>query len=357
MTENFSILPLILYPALALFLSLIAVPAVRALARTFDFVDKPGGRKQHDGAVPYGGGVAIFAVFGLVSFFIPAPFESSIAYFVSLALILITGVVDDKYSVNAKAKFIIHFLSAFILVIGGHTQLVTLGNLLGLGDMYLGWAVIPFSVACVVYIINAVNMMDGVDGLAGGNSLIIFLWLMVACAMFGQWDAFVSLSVMAASIVGFLVYNMRHPWRARASIFLGDAGSMALGITIAWYAIHLSQLPTAVIPPVSVAWIIALPIIDAFGLLVMRIREKRHPFDPDRRHFHHHFLNAGFSPGATTVIILAWSTILGGIGYLGVKLGVPEWMLGWAWIALWLSHAVLVMKPARFIAFLSRFTA
>jgi len=343
-----------LFIFVSLVLSLAAVPWMRRIALRYDFVDKPGGRKQHEGAVPYGGGVVIFTVFALVSLFIPAPFESSVAYFISLALILITGVIDDKWGVNAKLKFSIHFLAAFILVMGGDTQLITLGNLLGFGDMKLGWAVIPFSVACVVYIINAVNMMDGVDGLAGGNSLIVFLWLMVACAIFGEWGVFLSLGVISAALCGFLFYNMRHPGRARASIFLGDAGSMALGVTIAWYCIHLSQVPTAVIPPVSVAWIIALPIIDAFGLLVMRLREKRHPFDPDRRHFHHHFLHAGFTAGQTAVIILGYSAILGGTGYVGIMVGIPEEILGWAWVALWLSHAVLVLKPEKFISFLSR---
>lgn len=337
---------------LAFILSLICVPLVRKFALHTNFVDHPGGRKQHECVTPYGGGVAIFVVFGLLSLFIAPPFEDSWAYFIALALILITGVIDDKSGVNAKVKFGIHFLSAFILVIPGHTQLATLGNLLGFGNMGLGWMVIPFSVACVVYIINAVNMMDGVDGLAGGKSFIVFAWLMIACAFYGEWNAFLSLGLISASIAGFLFYNMRHPLRSKACIFLGDAGSMALGLTIAWYCIHLSQKPTAVIVPVSVAWIIALPIIDAFGLLVARLKDGKHPFEPDRRHFHHHFLEAGFTPGQTTLCVLAWAAVLGGIGYLGPIMGVPEPVLGWAWIALWLGHAVLVMKPEKFVQLL-----
>lgn len=334
--------------SISLLLSLLFVPVVRKIALRTDFVDHPGGRKQHEVVTPYGGGVAIFTIFGLVSIFVAPPFENSWAYFIALAMILITGVIDDKFGVNAKLKFAIHFLAAFILVIPGHTQLATLGNLLGFGDMGLGWAVIPFSVACVVYIINAINMMDGVDGLAAGNCLIVFFWLMTACAFAGQWDAFLSLAIISAAIVGFLFYNMRHPFRSKACIFLGDAGSMALGLTIAWYCIHLSQTPTAVIPPVSVAWIIALPIIDAFGLLVMRIREGRPAFEADRRHFHHHFLDAGFTPGQTTCFVLAWSAILGGIGYIGPHVGIPEPVLGWIWVLMWWGHALLVMKPEKF---------
>ncbi len=348
------VLVLLVLPVLSFILSLAAVPLVRKYSRKFDFVDRPGGRKQHEGATPYGGGIAIFTVFGFLSFFIAPPFENSWAYFLALAMILITGVIDDKRGVNAKVKFIIHFLSAFILVIPGYTQLATLGDLLGFGNMGLGWAVIPFSVACVVYIINAINMMDGVDGLAGGNCLIVFLWLLIACFFAGEWEVFMSLGLICGAVLGFLVYNMRNPWRRKASIFLGDAGSMALGLTIAWYCIHLSQQPMAIIPPVSVAWIIALPIVDAFGLLVARLSEGKHPFEPDRRHFHHHFLDNGFSPSQTTIIVLTWSAILGGIGYLGLKFGIDEPVLGWAWVTLWIGHAVLVIKSNRFSALLKK---
>lgn len=348
MFEAAPVLALTLMPLIALAMSVLMVPLVRVIAQRMNFVDRPGGRKQHDGAVAYGGGVAIFLTFGIMSFFVATPFEDSWAYFLSLAMILITGIIDDKRGVNAKLKFAIHFLSAFILVIAGHTQLVTLGNLLGFGNMGLGWAVIPFSVACVVYIINAINMMDGVDGLGGGICLIVFLWLLAAAVFAGQWSAVLSLSLIIASLIGFLIYNMRHPFRKKASIFLGDAGSMALGLTIAWYAIHLSQFPTAAIPPVSVAWIIALPIIDAFGLLVMRIYEGRPAFEADRRHFHHHFLDSGYTPGQTTCLVLLWAAILGGVGFVGLKAGIPEPVLGWAWVVLWLGHALLVTKPEIF---------
>jgi UDP-GlcNAc:undecaprenyl-phosphate GlcNAc-1-phosphate transferase len=172
----------------------------------------------------------------------------------------------------------------------------------------------------------------------------------------GWWEAFQLLSILVACLGGFLYFNMRHPWRRKASIFLGDAGSMALGLTIAWFAINLSQGPGPgpVFEPVTIAWIIALPIIDAFGLLVMRLKEKRAPFSPDRRHFHHHFLEAGFTPAQATILILAWGVFLGAVGVVGMMLGVPGPVLGWLWIVLWLSHALLVIKSASFVQFLKR---
>ncbi len=349
---SFSLSPLL--PAAALLAVLFLIPLAIRLAHRLGFVDEPGGRKQHETIVPPVGGIVIFAVFAGLSCFVDSSFGSSWAYFVALGLILLTGVIDDKNGVPAALKFSVHFLAAFIIVVPGDAQLQTLGNLLGTGELDLGLAVIPFSIACVVYIINAVNMMDGLDGLAGGKSLIIFLWLMAACAIGGWWEPFWWMSIIAGAIVGFLFYNMRHPFRKHAVIFLGDAGSMALGLTIAWFCIHLSQGENPVVAPVSVAWIIALPIIDAFGLLVARLKEGKHPFQPDRRHFHHHFIHAGFRVGQATMTILIWGAILGGIGFWGYKAGIPEPVLGWAWIGLWISHAVLTMKPDRFISAMSR---
>ena len=341
-------------PLVALALTAALIPLARALAIKGGYVDEPGGRKHHAEPVPPIGGIVIFCVFMALSFFIDPEVGDPRFFSAALMLILVTGILDDARPVPSIIKFLIHFAVGYLVVVPGGVQIETLGNLLGFGEMRLGWASVPFSIACVVYIINAVNMMDGIDGLAGGKSLIVLGWLMIAVGAHGFWEALGGIGILAGALGGFLIYNMRHPFREKANVFLGDAGSMALGLSIAWFAIGLTQGPGAVMAPVSVAWIIALPIIDAFGLLVMRIREGRNPFDPDRRHFHHHFLNAGFSVGQSTFLILGWSAVLGAVGFCGYIAGIPEPVLGWGWVALWLGHAALVMKPEPFIRLLSR---
>ncbi|OFW86988.1 MAG: hypothetical protein A3J37_05260 [Alphaproteobacteria bacterium RIFCSPHIGHO2_12_FULL_45_9] len=325
------------------------IPLICKLADRAGFVDKPDGRKQHDKAVPPLGGAVIFTTFlTYMMIFGSMPW----AVFAALALILVLGIVDDAWEVNATLKFLLHFLAAFMLVIGGGAQIHSLGNLLGFGDIHLWWLAIPFSVACVVYIQNAVNMMDGVDGLAGGYSFLVFAWLMLAEIMAFDHILNQQILILMACLGGFLVYNMRSPFLKNAKIFLGDAGSMALGLMIAWYAITLTQGQFAIMKPVSVAWIIALPIFDSFALLVTRIRAGHPPFKPDRRHFHHHFANAGFTPGQTTALILSYSALLGAIGFFGIKIGVPEYILGWGWVALWMGHTVLTLKSEKFIQLL-----
>ena len=341
-------------PIFALTACLFFIPTACRYAVRYGFVDAPGGRKTHERPVPPVGGIVIFSIFVFFSFFIGGDFGDPQSYYIALFLILITGIIDDRSGVFPWLKFLIHFLAAFVLVVVGDARIENLGDLLGMGDIELGAASIPFSIACVVYIINAMNMMDGLDGLAAGKAFIIFLWFFFGALLSGWWEPTALLLILLACLLGFLFYNFRHRQRKKAIVFLGDAGSMAIGLTIAWFSINLTQGPMPVLSPAAVAWIIALPIIDAFGLLVARLKDRKHPFHPDRRHFHHHFIDNGFNVSMSVNIILTFGFLLGAVGFFGYVFDISESILGWAWIALWLSHAVLVMYPNRFRALLAK---
>ncbi len=353
MMEAYDMVTGVLWGVAALCLTLGLVPFARALALKLNFVDQPGGRKDHAHPVPPIGGIVIFTIFLIASFFYESSFDGDRFFIAALMLVLTMGVIDDLRGIPAKIKFAVHFLAGFLVVMGGGAYLMDLGDLLGFGNItFESWGGVLFSVACVVYILNAINMMDGMDGLAAGKSLIIFIWLLIAAALSGYGVVMVPLMILIGCLVGFLFYNARHPLRKQASIFLGDAGSMSLGLCIAWFAINLTQGADPALSPISVAWIIALPIIDAFGLLVARLKDGKHPFEPDRRHFHHHFLEAGFTPAQATPLILLWGFVLGAFGYVGALYDVAEPLLGWTWIILWLGHAYLVMHPDGFVRFL-----
>ncbi len=347
-------LELIIFPLVTLGVTLFAVPYARRFALAFGFVDKPGGRKMHEEAVPPVGGLIIFSIFIVMSLLSGQDVTLNWAFYLSLVLLLVTGYVDDRYYVPASLKFLIHFTAAILIVVPGGAELRSLGNIFSTGNFGLGWAAPVFSVACVVYLINAMNMMDGLDGLAAGKSFIVLLWLMGASFFSGAMPEFLPMAVLAAALLGFLYYNMRHPFRKKACIFLGDAGSMALGLTLAWFCIKLAQGDNRVIEPISVAWILALPIVDAFGLFAMRISEKRHPFSADRRHFHHHFINAGYSDAQATTMILGIGAFFGAVGMFSLAAGVPEYIMTSLWISLWVGHTAMTMKPDGFIRFLKK---
>jgi UDP-GlcNAc:undecaprenyl-phosphate GlcNAc-1-phosphate transferase len=342
------------FPIFSFIAVLMLIPPARKIALRHGFVDEPGGRKQHKEQVPPVGGLVIFPVFIICAILAGVSLEIYWSLFAALTLLLVMGAMDDKAEITPWVKFAIQFLAAFLIVIPGHAQLVHLGDLFGLGTVWMGWFSIPLSVFCVALLINSINLMDGLDGLAAGQSVVMLFWLILACMMAGLSINAMIVGILAGALLGFLFYNMRTPWRKRANIFLGDAGSMCLGLALAWFFISLGQGSSPVITPVSVAWIIALPVMDACGQFFRRMKEGRHPFSPDRGHFHHHFRNADFSAGQTTAIIIFIGAMLGAIGYGGMLLGVPPIVLSLGWVALLAAHMVLSLNPAPFIKFLKK---
>ncbi len=353
---NFPISGMFWGPFVAFVAVLALIPLTRILALRIGLVDQPDERKMHEGAIPLIGGLVIFPVFMVVLVLSGVEIAHYLPLFFALTVLLIMGAVDDLVHLPAGVKFFIQIGVAVFIVVIGDARLYQLGNLFGFGDLGLGIMAIPFSIAAVALLINAINLMDGLDGLAAGKSFIVLGWLSLACAISGEWGVFQSMGPLMGALLGFLFYNMRHPFRDKACIFLGDAGSLGLGLVIAWFCIGLAQEPDPVVLPISIAWIVALPVMDACGQFYRRIREKRHPFSADRGHFHHHFIHAGIPVGRSTALILLLGVVLGGIGYGGILIGVPQVALTILWVMLILSHMALSQKPDEtYIKFFSHF--
>jgi UDP-GlcNAc:undecaprenyl-phosphate GlcNAc-1-phosphate transferase len=333
---------------------LAAVPLLCGLASKVGFFDLPGGRKRHERAIPPVGGLAVFPIFILMAY-LSGVNSSEAWFFAALILLLVTGTVDDRYSLPAWLKLAVQFMAAFLVVVPGNLRIHELGDLFGAGPLWTGWMAIPFSIISIVLMINAINLIDGLDGLAGGLGLIIGAWLGLCSFMSGNSEGQRLTVIFVGALAGFLVYNLRHRFRKRASVFLGNSGSLALGLTLAWLAIRLSQGEDAVIRPISVAWLLALPIYDICGQFARRISLGRHPFDPDRHHFHHHFLYAGLSDGQATAVILGISFFMGLVGVGGTWVGLPEYYLTYIWIAFLLIHIYLSMRPLRYLELLLPF--
>ena len=165
-------------------------------------------------------------------------------------------------------------------------------------------------------------MCDGLDGLSGSLTLTSMLGLGAANVLWGSYDLIIT--VMAASIAGFLCFNMRTFWRKSAWVFLGDAGSMMIGLTLTWLAISMSQGPERVISPSAALWFLMVPVFDAVSMMLRRIMRKRSPFKADKEHLHHVFLLAGFSVSETVLIMtgLSFAGVIVGLG--GVYLGLSD---------------------------------
>jgi UDP-GlcNAc:undecaprenyl-phosphate GlcNAc-1-phosphate transferase len=203
----------------------------------------------------------------------------------------------------------------------------------------------PLALFFVAGMINVVNMFDGVDGLAGGCAFIAFLWL--AAAAIGNTPEVLQVSLLfAAVLAGFLVFNLRHPWRRRATIFMGDAGSMMLGAALAWCGVKLAGIGSGTVPPVVVLWILALPIIDGTSVVIRRLLQGVNPMRADHRHLHHLLQAAGLSVTASVAVLLLAGLTLGGIGVVGWRLGLSSIVLA-AWLGIPVAlHTLLVIGLA-----------
>lgn len=301
--------------------SLIVV--LRRLTPLLKLVDRPDAiRKEHKSAIPLCGGVSIFAAFSIFCFADRQPDVLGINFWLGLLVILLMGVVDDRRPLPASLRFAMQIAMAVSLVGGASIGSLSVGMLFSGNPTLFLPVYFVVGVLFVAGLVNAWNMIDGVDGLAGGAALVALVWLMFVANFAGMTRLIMPLQILAVCLCAFLFFNMRSPWRSRASIFMGDAGSTALGATIA-YIILLLATESVAVPFPALLWLVILPVTDTLSLIVRRLAAGRNPMSADRWHLHHLLLDFGLSTAATTNTLLVISAICGGIGYLGISTGMP----------------------------------
>ncbi len=321
------------------------------IAIKIGLTDQPCSRKRHSGEIPLIGGISIFICLLLLYSWLPLSNDS---YLFAATLIVICGVIDDYKPVNFKIRILIEIIASLLIIHWGGVEIKNLGNLFGSGDILLGSFSTIFTIFTIVGGINAFNMMDGIDGLAGCVSLIAFILLSIVA--FNNLQIWALCLVFIPAIIAFLFFNIRIFGRNKASIFLGDTGSMIFGFTICWIVIIASQGENRVISPVIVLWILAIPLFDSVSIMVRRIRKGTSPFAPDREHFHHILPVAGYSVNQTLSIIVILAFSLGSLGIIGENFfKLPEWLMFFLFLSIFslyfwgMTHAWKIMKIARFL--------
>jgi UDP-GlcNAc:undecaprenyl-phosphate GlcNAc-1-phosphate transferase len=307
---------------LASLITSVLILALRAIAPRFGLLDHPGGHKRHGEPTPVIGGIAMFLALALIDTAQrELGFGDSLIW--ALGLLVVLGVIDDRRSMHPLWKMAGQALAALCVLFGDGLMLTGLGDLFGTGEVTLGLLAVPFTVFAVVGIINAANMMDGLDGLAGAVGVVALGWFAAAAFLMGLAVEVDEILILKGLLIGFLLFNMRLPWRRKAAVFMGDAGSMMLGFVLAWIAMVVSQRPGGM-PPIVAVWILALPILDALTVMIRRIRKGRNPLAPDREHLHHVLLLAGLSVEHTVVLLTVGSMLLGLAGISAWRAGVSE---------------------------------
>lgn len=289
---------------LAMVISLFLVPIVSKLAIKIGAVDKPNERKVHSKIMPRMGGLAIYIAFSVVLWLSQEMTMELIGLFIGGTVLVIVGIIDDKTDMPAKVKLLGQIVAAAI-VVGCGVRVDFMTNVF-LGNIYqLSIFSIPFTLIWIVGITNAVNLIDGLDGLAAGTSIIAAITMAIVGFASGQYVMAYLAMILAGATIGFLRYNF-YP----AEIFMGDTGSMFLGYNLSVLAIMGFAKSFTLLSLVTPLLVLAIPILDTFFAIVRRKMNNRPIFKPDKEHLHHCLLKYGFSHRDTVLIIYAVSAIL-----------------------------------------------
>jgi UDP-GlcNAc:undecaprenyl-phosphate GlcNAc-1-phosphate transferase len=308
---------------LAMAFVFVAIPLLTPLAVRLGLVDHPEGRKQHETPTPMHGGLCILAAMvTTAAIFHDISSSAATAFYLAGGLLLLVGLIDDVKDINWKVRIGAQVLAALAMIWLGGVSVQQLGDVIGIEGFSLGWLAVPVTVFVVVGMINALNMADGIDGLAGSQAVVSLLLFLCFALYAGNILAAERLLAIAGAVVGFLAWNLRRPGLPRAEVFLGDAGSMLLGFVIAWTAVRLSQNPQHPVSPVLGPWTIALPLIDCCSLILRRLKEGRSPFAGDRDHLHYLLLDAGYTPTGIVLFTALTSIVLGLGAAIALKLGM-----------------------------------
>lgn len=324
---------------------------LQPVAKRLNLLDHPAGRKDHASPIPVTGGIAIFIA--CVAMFLWADSSSRAAYsfLVAAGLLVVMGVYDDLRDLRWYWRILGQTAAALLVIYWGGVRVEQIGPVFGLGPTSLGWLSVPFTVFATIGIINAVNMIDGADGLCGLLGLAALMMLTAASIYSGNTLLAERLAVLCGALAGFLLWNMRLPWRSRAKVFLGNAGSALLGLVIAWVSFRLTQNPKHAVIPVLALWMLPIPVMDCLVLIVRRLQEGRSPFSAGRDHIHHLMLDAGFGP-TRAALHLTWFSLLCGLLAAQLKrMHMPPPLLLIGFIALCVGWYFLTKKRERAVAF------
>jgi UDP-GlcNAc:undecaprenyl-phosphate GlcNAc-1-phosphate transferase len=336
--------------------TIVFIQVLYPIALKIGLTDQPCHRKQHKEPTPLIGGLAIYLAILLTLSISLINFPNQAAFFAAATLLVFVGLIDDYKNLSVKIRLIAQIAATLIMTEMADIKINDLGDLFASGNVNLGIYATAFTVFAVVGGINAFNMIDGIDGLAGSLTLISIMSIAIVSWLFQYWALLDFCIVMIASIIAFLIFNLRIFGRANAKIFLGDTGSTLFGFTVCWLAIYASQDENRIITPATVLWIIAVPLFDSVCIMLRRISKGRSPFTPDREHLHHILSLAGYSVNQILIILIVTSLILSITGIAASHfLKVPQGVLFMSFLLLFACHywgmnnAWKMMKIARYL--------
>ncbi|MFF2483677.1 glycosyltransferase family 4 protein [Paenibacillus sp. NPDC058071] len=306
---------------ISVLIALVLTPLVKKFAFFVGAIDKPNHRKVHTRIMPRMGGLAIYAAF-VIGFLVLSPFIPKglltpenlnliRAMLVGGTLIIIIGALDDRFELSAKVKLVGQIAAACVVVFGFDITIDFVNFPFAEAMQPIAaWLSIPLTIFWIVGVTNAINLIDGLDGLAAGVSGIAIGTILVMAIIMGNVPIILLSTLLLGGIVGFLFFNF-HP----AKIFMGDSGALFLGFCLSMLSM-ISFKQITIVSFVTPLLIIGVPLSDTFFAIIRRLVNKRPIFAPDKGHLHHCLQELGFSHRKTVLIIWGVAAVFGGFAIL-----------------------------------------
>ena len=325
---------------------------MRPVAEKVGLIDKPNFRKRHQGFIPLIGGIALFL--GTLTFYafqantLPLPG----LYLLSMTILLIIGVLDDRFDISPALRAGIQAILAGAMIYSG-LELESLGQIIAPFSIKLGFFSLIFKVLITIGVINAFNMVDGIDGLLAGLSSVSFagigalMWINQEHAI-AYWCLAIILTLIPYAMFNLSVFGAK--WK----VFMGDSGSTLIGFTIIWMLLLSTQGQGHAISPITGLWLIAVPLIDMVAVIFRRLKKGKSPFRPDRLHLHHLLMRAGLTSRQALAVIVFWAAICATIGVMGEIYYWSQSMMVLGFILLFFLYAYSIVRAWKITRFVRR---
>ncbi|WP_298754920.1 MraY family glycosyltransferase [uncultured Psychroserpens sp.] len=313
--ENSPIIWLLAAFLLAFIIAQQTFPTILYVAKKKHLMDEPDSRSLHSNNTPTLGGIGIFLSLVVVMTIVGAMLNTKVLLLVmgGLTILFFLGLKDDLTVLSARSKFLGQLVAALLLIVFTDTRIIGFSKILDV-DVLPYWVSIFFTLFVYILIINAYNLIDGIDGLAGSIALLISI---VFSLLFYDSGA-LSLATISVALIGALLAFLRLNFSKKNKIFMGDTGSMIVGFLLAFFTISfISQSQTNInsdyfkASPALALAMLFFPLMDTFRIFFIRIFVlKKSPFEADKNHIHHRFIQAGFTHIQTTVFIVAINLVI-----------------------------------------------
>jgi UDP-GlcNAc:undecaprenyl-phosphate/decaprenyl-phosphate GlcNAc-1-phosphate transferase len=325
--------------------TLMSVVILNPLALKTGLMDHPCQRKHHKNPTPLTGGLAVYLAILMTLFIHDINLPNKSAYIFAATILVCIGLVDDYKPIGVKVRILAQVAVGLVMTQVADIRIEDLGDLWDYGNFELGIFATAFTIFALVGGINAFNMADGIDGLVGGLTLIAIIAVAVLARIYDDFELLNYCIIFIAAILVFLIFNLRAFGVFSTKIFLGDTGSTLFGFIVSLLLIYISQGEDRFITPVTVLWVLAVPLIDSVSTMLRRMVNGRSPFFPDREHFHHILPLVGLDNRQTLLVILVSSLFLTVFGIVSsLVFHVPDGILLALFLLLFTCHYLAMGK-------------